>query len=216
MFVRALFNTSCPVPQGSKYTGLTYGNDTHCPRCNSTHALITKLAAETDKANLMASKIAAAASLTQGGAMLGVLISATGQIAVATSGTDAGKATRVINAARATYPHPTVINQAPDLVASTTAGHAALQIATIMGHPVTLAEEGHCSTVGTATPGNCAAPKLIAYAISQGWPTPYAMSEAWSRASQNATFKFAQSEPIESCNTCCKLVPLMLCTGVAG
>jgi hypothetical protein len=156
----------------------------------------------------MASRIAKRANVTQGGVMLGVLIDANGLIAVATSGDDATKALRVTNATAALYQTAVI---APSLVE--------FHINTLLGHDVNLFELGYCRTPGdntVATPGNCAAPKLIGYALSQGWVTPFAMSEAWSRSQQNVGFKYAQNEPIESCNTCCKLVPLMLCTGVAG
>jgi hypothetical protein len=194
--------------QGSKYTGLSYANDTTCRRCNSVHAVLNKILPETDKTELMVSRIASQAAVTQGGVMLGVLIANNGNTAVAVSGDSAAKAQRVTLAAAGLYPNVVV---APDL--------AEFHINTRQNNNITLFEQGYCHTPGdhsVATPGNCAAPKLVGWAIAQAWPLPYVMSEAWSRSQQAAGFKYGQSEPIESCNTCCKLLPMMMCTGVAG
>ena len=204
LFDRAIFNTACQAPQGTKYTGLTYGKDTACHRCGHTHTDANQLIYESDKVNLMASKIAARAAVTQGGVMLGVLIDTAGHIAVAVSGTAQPKHDRVALAVQALYPTAEMVPvDALDPVADIAHN----------GCGITLEESGHCRAaddLATAVPGSCAAPKLVGYALRNDWPRPYVMSEAWSRSTQGETFKFAQSEPIESCNTCCKLLPLML------
>lgn len=82
---------------------------------------------------------------------------------------------------------------------------------TITNQSLSAQEFDHSTGDGKTTPEACAGPKLLAHAIRNNWPRPYAMSEVWSAKRHDAASKFAKSEPIESCNTCCRLMPLMLC-----
>lgn len=194
MFDRELFNKAPESKhQGSKYTGLVYGRDAECRRCNAFHPF--KLTpAETDRADFMASKIAAKANLKEKG-MVGILIDADGKIALAVSG-NAKKANLTFQAARSID---------GDLYQS-------LELAgdVDISKYVTLEEIGFCTAEGAAPPGNCAAPKLVAHALGKGWKLPFAISEVWSDRKNKAEDKFAKNEPIESCLACGKLVPLMM------
>ena len=216
MFVRSLRNMSCTdAVQGARLTGLTYGNDTRCLKCGMTHGDTDrkKIVVETDKTELMASKIAekvgagvnastGVSPIKKQEGMVGVLIAAGGQMAVAVSGGGTGKEQAIKAAAKALY------------LALVFAGNLETgQIPTASGQFLSPKEFNHSTGDGqTAVPGTCAGPKLIAHAIRNNWAPPYAMSEAWSAKRELTTSKFAKSEPIESCNTCCRLIPMMLCS----
>ncbi len=215
MFVRSLRNMSCTdAVQGVRLTGLTYGNDAPCRTCGTTHNPTdrNKIVVETDKTEFIASRIAekvgAGTSASKGIAgvgkqegMVGVLIAAGGQMAVAMSGSGPRKEAAIQAAAKALY---------PDLVFAGNLGGG--QIPTAAGGFLSQQKCDHSRFEGLMTePGTCAGPKLIAHALRNNWARPFAMSEVWSAKVAKPGSKFAKSEPIESCNTCCKLIPLMLC-----
>jgi hypothetical protein len=219
VFIRELMNQNARAVQRTM-TGLTYGNDAECRRCGQRHAHTNRdtIAVETNRTLLMASRIAervgAGMPASRGSpavkkqeGMVGVLIAADGRMAVAVSGggnsKDAAVRTAVdqtLAAVSALYPYLIFV------------GNIEGQIPTVSGQFLSRQEFDHSAGDGlTAVPGTCAGPKLMAYAITNGWARPYAMSEAWSARKQDETAKFGKSEPIESCNTCCRLIPMMLC-----
>jgi hypothetical protein len=198
---------------GSKFTGLTYGNDAECRRCSQMHAFSDDrtVAIETDRTEFMASRIAervgagkdakkGVSGVKKQEGMIGVLIASDGHMAVAVSGGGTSKDASVRSAVQDLYP------------ALLFAGNIEGQIPTVSGSFLSVQEFDHSRGDGlTAVPGTCAGPKLIAYAIRNGWGRPYAMSETWAAKMENPSAKFGRSEPIESCNTCCRLIPMMLC-----
>ena len=201
MFSREIFGQTPQYrSQGQKFTGLVYGRDAVCRRCGVFHAPdltpgaggFNLIACETDKTELMASKVAASADLKEKG-MVGILIDADGKIALAVSG-NTKKANLVLAAAESIY-------QGLELAGDVN----------ILDY-ITNEELGHCRSDGAAPPGNCAAPKLIGHAIAGSWKLPFAISEVWSDKKNVEKEKFNKNEPIESCIACGKLVPLMMCS----
>lgn len=205
MFDRSVFGKKPAAEvQGSRYTGLVYGRDAPCRRCGNYHDDQDLLLKETDRTEFACSKIAAAANLKEAG-MCGILIDAKGRVAIAVSGSGSkgeAKALKALNAAQ---------GLAGDLYKN-----AVLASDITLADYADLGEVGHCRTEGAAEPGNCAAPKLINHAKKNGWDAPFVISEVWSVRKSKDRDKFAKSEPIESCQACGKLLPLMLCTKAQG
>ncbi|MCA9707363.1 MAG: hypothetical protein KDK70_16030, partial [Myxococcales bacterium] len=63
---------------------------------------------------------------------------------------------------------------------------------------------------GSSRAGNCAAPKMLEQARRQGL-TPLAMTEAWHGPPPPSGAPYSHGEHAESCDTCKKLLPAMLC-----
>jgi hypothetical protein len=201
MFDRSVFDTApAAAVQGKTCTGLVYGNDASCRRCGTFHTAPALLLKETDRTDFAASRIADAADLRDTG-MCGILIDMDGKVAIAVSG-KADKGAKALQAAKG-------------LGVALYTG-AVLAGAITLSDYADLGEVGHCKTDGAAEPGNCAAPKLINHAKKNGWRAPFVISEVWSARKGKATDKFAKNEPIESCQACAKLLPLMLCTKAKG
>jgi hypothetical protein len=63
---------------------------------------------------------------------------------------------------------------------------------------------------GSNRPGNCAAPKL-AHEARLRRLTPLAMTESWHGRSPPSGAPFTHGGHVESCDTCKRLLPAMLC-----
>jgi hypothetical protein len=205
MFSTAYFHLPCANPLlGKRYTGLVYGLDRPCRRCNGFHPERNQQLPESDKTEYMASKIAMHANAKS--SMIGLLIAADGSMVATTSSTDGSQNRRllIIGIRLSQYGNIAVAGDLDLTKPLPNAGGAA----------VAVDEREGCQPAGCPVPGQCAAPKLIAYAIANNLPRPYVMTEVWSERNQGDKERaFKANEPIESCYSCGSLVPLLMCCG---
>jgi hypothetical protein len=189
-------NTGGNAALGSPSVGLTYGEDAPCQVCGKRegHQLpsssSTESKAATDHANAPKGRKPGNAKRNQG-YMLGVLEATDSSGQVTTFTAASGK--KVPGLSTNPSSSPDTRKHIADGKTMTTPGGRKIKI--------------EPASSDTNDPGNCAAPKMIQAAIEAGLE-PVAMTEFWVGPGNS---NFSEGAHAESCNTCKRILPAMLC-----
>lgn len=185
---------------GSQFTGRTYGDDILCPICSQRHPV-----SEGSRAKMLCWRIAGELGQAANGLapmMIGVLVANNGNVYAACSPADSqpGQLAFVQACQR--------VGMVPFIQCGNVPARG---VATAGGRQMSPSEMARCRpTQQDPIQGRCAAPKMIHIALSQRAPRPWTMSEMlWDPAGQNA--QYTPLWHAQSCNTCQRLLPRMLC-----
>jgi hypothetical protein len=187
---------------GDTFTGISYGDDIVCPTCGQLHP-IQETQQIYEITRMLVEQIEGAIPM-----MIGILRDRAGTYVAACSpaeGTPGYQAfLTAIQTKRAFLPQLRVTG---DLQMG--------QLRTRGGDRLSGAQVRACTVLGQPIAGRCAAPKLIHYAMSNDLPRPWVMSEVMhDPTGQNR--HHASHVTAESCQTCARLLPLMLCGHTHG
>lgn len=189
---------------GDSYTGVSYGNDKDCMQCGKRHPLYeTQIVYEVCR-NII--KLMLEQTPLPPAMMIGVLRSNNDTFFAACSPADGMPGqiafANAIQVGRYKLPPITLVGNLP---ARGTISRG--------GRVVSAQDIRNCTVAGQPIAGRCAAPKLIHIATQQAAPRPWRLSEVWfDPALKSAAYRHLDTA--ESCQTCSKLIPLLLCKQV--
>lgn len=186
---------------GDTYTGVSYGDDSACPRCGSRHPLFeTQMVYEVCR-NIV--RLLLEQNPVPPAMMIGVLRGNNDTYFAACSPADGTPGqiafASALQAGRFKLPRLTLVGNLPARGALARGGRT-----------VSAQEVRSCTVTGHPIAGRCAAPKLIHVAAQSATPHPWRLSEVWfDPALQNQSYRHLDTA--ESCQTCRRLLPLLLC-----